>query len=137
MRDTVYILTLLFFALAIPAQAQVTAVMQAKVEIISGSRVSNMQEGALDLSEANLSDQIQAGHFSLQTDPDTEVTVSVYKMSEILNEDGLPLEFSFLSINHINSFDGNHDITIQGLLKSLPKEKSSYSGKLVTVIEYL
>lgn len=137
MRELVFILTLFVSGLAFSAQAQVTAVMQAKVEIISGSQVSEVQQGKIDLANINTTDRITTGGFTLQAATDAEVNISVYNESGIVNEFGEHLDFGLLSVDKITLGNGKHDIVINGFLKNIPPPKSSYSGNMIAVIEYL
>jgi len=137
MRELVFILTFFVSGLAFLAQAQVTAVMQAKVEIISGSQVSEVEQGRIDLANISATDKITMGGFTLQADPDAEVNISVYNEYEIINELGDHLDFGLLSVDKITLGNGKHDIVINGFLKNIPQAKSSYSGKMVAVIDYL
>lgn len=137
MKEITTILILLVAGFSNSVKAQVTAVMQAKVQIVSGSSISEVQESRIDLNQIDIAEKIEAGHFTLQTSPDAEVNVSVYNESGIVNLSGESLEFASLFIDHTTSANGEHDIKVNGFLKNIPESKSSYSGKLVTVIEYL
>lgn len=137
MREFIFILTLFVSGLAFSAQAQVTAVMQVKVEIISGSQVSEVQQGRIDLANISTTDKITTGGFTLQAAPDAEVNISVYNEYGIVNELGEHLDFGLLSVDQNTLGNGKHDIVINGFLKNIPQAKSSYSGNMVAVIEYL
>ncbi|MBD3616971.1 MAG: hypothetical protein HUJ22_10405 [Gracilimonas sp.] len=117
--------------------AQVTAVMQAKVEIISGAGFLAMEAANIDLSTVNYSEDIETGSFSLVAAPGADVNVHISNQSSIKNKEGGIIEFEPLKINHITSESGEHHISVNGKIKDHQKLNGHYEGDITAVVEYL
>lgn len=138
MRALIFsILTLLTSALSPPMQAQVTAVMQARVEVISGSGISNLEQPLIDLNNAETLEEVNTGSFSLVTAPGANVQIRIENGSAIVNEDGEEIEFESFNINQLSSENGEHQISLTGKLKQLQKLSGQYKGSVTAVVEYL
>ncbi|MDR9419791.1 hypothetical protein [Gracilimonas sp.] len=138
MRDILFsILFLLAASFIFPAYSQVTAVMQARVEIISGSGISAIQQPTIDLNNANTLNEINTGGFSLVTAPGTNVQIRIEKGNDIINEFGEAIEFESFIINQLSSDNGEHQVSLTGKLKKLQKLNGQYKGSVTAVVEYL
>jgi|AntRauTorckE6833_2_1112554.scaffolds.fasta_scaffold03972_5 hypothetical protein len=134
---TLSILTLLITGFSFTANAQVTAVMQAKVDIISGAGFTLIQDAVIDLNSENLSDEIKAGSFSLVSAPGTDISIHVEENSVIKNELGEIIEFESLTVNKISHESGTHDISVNGKVKNAKSLDGHYQGSITAVVEYL
>lgn len=138
-KFTTAIVFFLLSSLFIGVQAQVTAVMQAKVKIISGAGLTAIQENPIDLSLASeIISDFETGSFSLVTAPGTDVNVVVTQKSEIENKDGDSIDFDSFSIDKISTESGNHHVTVNGKLNTQDNVYSGhYKGAITAVVEYL
>ncbi|MEX0844364.1 MAG: hypothetical protein WD022_03750 [Balneolaceae bacterium] len=121
------------------ANAQVTAVMQAKVTIISGAGFSAIQETSIDLnSDVFLSEDLETGSFSLVAAPGSDVSVNITQQSEIVNELGEVIEFESFTVDQNSTDSGDHHITVNGKLKDQQQIfNGHYQGAVTAVVEYL
>lgn len=137
MRVTLKILILLLaFLFSTQAVAQVTAIMQAKVEIISGAALTVPNQSVIDLNSAATTD-FEALNFSLTASPDTEVDISFHQNSELKNEFGRVIDLEDLHLNKIDEGNGNHAVSVLGKLKDGQKLNGKYQGSFTAVVEYL
>ncbi len=131
---------LLFSGFMITAQAQVTAVMQAKVKIVSGAGLTDIQSSSIDLTSLNTytTSNVEAGAFSLVAAPGTDVNVAISQDTEIKNEAGDSIEFDSFSVDKISNESGNHHIKVNGRLNPQDQTFSGhYEGAITAVVEYL
>ncbi|SMO71346.1 hypothetical protein SAMN06265219_108189 [Gracilimonas mengyeensis] len=139
MREIIkYIFFLILVLLTSVAEAQVTAVMQAKVNIISGAGLTSLTQPNIELSENSFgTERIEAGRFSFVASPGAEVSVSISKVSKMVNNQGHHVTFKPSLIHNTDAETGKHHIIMKGLLNSESTPKGQYSGQLTAVIEYL
>lgn len=139
MRETLFILTLLFSGFFASANAQVTAVMQVRVNIVSGASLTSVEESVTDLSSADFSmmGEINAGSFSLTAAPDTDISVSVSQQPALQNEDGQMIEMDPLKVTRSISESGKQHISLNGTVKNKENLNGEYKGAVTAVIEYL
>lgn len=138
MRTIIFsILILLVTGLSFQATAQVTAVMQAKVEIISGAGFTLMENSFIDLTSDDVVKDFSAGSFSLVSAPGTDVNVHLENVSGIENEFGEAIEFESLDLNKQSTESGQHHISINGKVKNGQELKGHYKGSITAVVEYL
>lgn len=122
------------------ANAQVTAVMQAKVNVISGAGLTSVQESAPDLtaiSESDEGSEIHAGAFSFISSPGVDVTVQITEEPDMKNENGEQVEIETSLEHETNSGTGEHNISLNGSVKNQQQLSGHYKGALTAVIEYL
>ncbi|MEX2478946.1 MAG: hypothetical protein WD357_10945 [Gracilimonas sp.] len=131
------ILTLLVTGFSYSTNAQVAAVMQAKVEIISGAGFTLMEDAVIDLKSENLSNTIKAGSFSLVSAPGTDISVHIEENSVIKNEFGEIIELESLSVDKQSHESGQHDISVNGKVKNSQSLDGHYQGSITAVVEYL
>lgn len=137
MRETLKILFILLASLlSSQATAQVTAVMQAKVEIISGAALTAPSLSFLDLSSSTNS-EFEALNFSLTAAPGTDVDITINQESELKNEAGETISLEDLHFNKEESENGKHDVSILGKLKDGQNLNGKYKGTFTAVVEYL
>ncbi|MCP9291075.1 hypothetical protein [Gracilimonas sediminicola] len=133
-----HILILLVSGFWASLQAQTTAVMQVRVEIVSGAGLSSIEEGLIDLSSVDANNNnVKAGGFSLQTSPGTDVSISIVENAGIKNYDGEAIEFESLQVDKRTMETGEHHISLNGKIKDLSSLKGHYQGDVTAVIEYL
>lgn len=139
MRATIiHILILLASGFLASLQAQATAVMQVRVEVVSGAGLSSIEEPLIDLSSLDLvNNDVKAGGFSLVTSPGADVNISIIENSSIKNRNGDIIEFESLSVNKTSSESGEHYVSLNGKIKDLNSLKGQYQGDVTAVIEYL
>lgn len=133
------ILILMAFGFFTTVQAQVTAVMQARVNIISGAGLSGIEESNIDLSTANsvFNETVKTGSFTLTATPGADVAVYISKTTELKNEAGDVIEIESLTVDHQYSASGEHSVSIGGKIKNEVLRNGNYKGNVTTVIEYL
>lgn len=131
------ILTLLVTGFCFQANAQVTAVMQAKVEIVSGAGLTLMENSFIDLNSKNLIEEVNAGSFSLVSAPGADVSVYLQNGSVIKNEFGEEIEFESLDLDKESNESGQHHISVNGKVKSDQLLNGHYKGSITAVVEYL
>ncbi len=133
-----HILILLVSGFWASLQAQTTAVMQVRVEVVSGAGLSSIEEGLIDLSSVDAyNNNVKAGGFSLQTSPGTDVSVSIFENAGIRNVDGEAMEFESLQVDKRTTETGKHHIFLNGKIKDLSSLRGHYQGDVTAVIEYL
>ena len=134
----IHILILLASGFWASLQAQATAVMQVRVEVVSGAGLTSIDEPLIDLSSADvLSNDVKAGGFSLVTSPGSDVNVSIIDNSPIINPDGDIIEFETLTVDKRSTKTGEHHISLNGKIKDQNALKGHYQGDVTAVIEYL
>lgn len=131
------IFILLIAGVYFQANAQVTAVMQVKVEIISGAGFTLMENDFIDLNSENLTEEINAGSFSLVSSPGTDISVHIQDKSVIKNELGQVIEFESLDLDKESTKSGEHHISVNGKVKSGQLLNGHYEGSITAVVEYL
>lgn len=131
------ILTLLVTGFSFQAKAQVSAVMQAKVEVVSGAGLTLMENALIDLNSKNLIEEINAGSFSLVSAPGTDVSVYLQNASSINNEFGQSIEFESFDVDKQSNESGEHHISVNGKVKSDQLLNGHYEGSITAVVEYL
>ncbi|HBQ59976.1 MAG TPA: hypothetical protein DD671_10220 [Balneolaceae bacterium] len=137
MRATLKILTILLASLlSSQATAQVSAVMQAKVEIISGAALTAPDHSIVDLSSVATS-EFEALNFSLTAAPSTEVDITFNQNSDLKNESGQVMDFEDLHLKQEDEGNGNHAVSILGKLKDGQELNGKYQGSFTAVVEYL
>lgn len=139
MRETLFILTLLVSGLSATANAQVTAVMQARVNIVSGASLTSVAESITDLSSADFSmkGEINAGSFFLTAAPGTDISVSITHQTDLQNKDGQMIEMDALNVTRSVSESGEQHISLNGTVKNKENLNGEYKGAVTAVIEYL
>lgn len=133
------ILTLLLLSLPIVISAQVTAVMQAKVTIISGAGLITDQNPSLDLSASslNLNNEVGTRSFSLNTVPGADLQIRISDQPVIKSDSGEQFLFDDLSIQHESDATGKHTFSVQGKLGQVSASNANYEGTITAVVEYL
>ncbi|MEQ8525200.1 hypothetical protein [Gracilimonas sp.] len=134
----IHILILLASGFWASLQAQATAVMQVRVEVVSGAGLTSIEEPTIDLSSVDLVDNdVKAGGFSLRTAPGTDVSVYISENSLIRNYNGDTIEFESLTVDKRSSETGEHHISLNGKIKDQATLSGHYQGDVTAVIEYL
>ena len=131
----IFILAFLASSFCFQAKSQVTAVMQARVEIISGASFTSLQESIIDSD--HLFGEVNAGSFSLVTSPGANIDVQVLHTNTIKNKKGEAITFESFQIDHTAMQNGEHRIDLIGKIKDAKKLNGQYSGNLTAVVEYL
>lgn len=139
MRETLFILAFLVSGFFATANAQVTAVMQARVNIVSGASLTSIEESVIDLSSTNFSTkgEIHAGSFSLTAAPGADVSVSVIHQPELKNQNGQVIEMDALNVTRSFSSNGEQHISLDGKVKNKNGLNGEYKGAVTAVVEYL
>ncbi len=139
MKTALYIVALLVSGIGFSAQAQTTAVMQARVEVVSGAGFTSVEDAIIDLSTLALeqNNTVKAGAFSLVAAPGTDVNVSVINSNSLRNENGEAINLDSLSINQVSNDKGEHNISVNGLVKNSQNLKGHFQGQITAVVEYL
>ena len=119
------------------ANAQVTAVMQAKVEIVSGAGFTFTESAVIDLNSENLSEEINAGSFSLVSSPGTDINVHIQEESDIKNELGQVIVFESFGLEKESTESGQLHISVNGKVKNGQLFNGNYKGSITAVVEYL
>ena len=132
MKKSCLILLVMLFS-ALSASAQVTAIMQASVKIVSG--VQAEQVSSLQLSE-NLS-SAHDGEVIITSSPLSEVFIFVDENSVLTNSIGETVEIKTDSLVNADIESGKSSISISGSLPEKKKIIGQYSGTVVTTIVYL
>ncbi|WP_103664074.1 hypothetical protein [Gracilimonas amylolytica] len=130
------ILTFLAAGLTFQANAQVTAVMQARVEVISGAGFTALNEQLIDFTSVNAFEDFEAGTFTLVTTPGSEINVRLENKDQVVNEQGEILDFDTLQAEQVISPNGEHDISINGKVSDLQQLNGHYQGAITAVVEY-
>lgn len=134
------IVFLLLSSCTFTAKAQVTAVMQAKVKIVSGAGLTAIQSSSIDLASLDTytTSDVEAGEFSLVAAPGTDVNVVISQDADIINAEGDSIEFDSFSIDKNSNESGNHHIKVNGKLNTQNQVFSGhYEGAITAVVEYL
>lgn len=138
MRTEILSILILFLTgFCFQANAQVTAVMQAKVEIVSGAGFTLMENAFIDLNSENLTQEINAGSFSLVSSPGTDINVHIQHESVIKNELGQVIEFESFDLDKQSTKSGQHHVSVNGKVKSGQLLNGHYQGSITAVVEYL
>jgi hypothetical protein len=139
MKLTIFhILAFWVISFAAPLQGQTTAVMQVRVNVVSGAGCSSIEESIIDLSSADyLTNDVKTGAFSIITAPSADVNVQVSRKSSIKNADGQAIDFESISVNKISNEKGEHQISLTGKIAEGKALKGQYKGNLTATIEYL
>lgn len=133
----IFSLSLLFSGLLIQANAQTTAVMQAKVQVVSGAGFTTLDEKLIDFSSLKTLEDFEAGSFSLVASPGSEVNVHVKNDSPIINEKGESLKLISIDADRILSGQGEHKVSVHGKISDLQNLNGHYKGAITAVVEYL
>jgi len=132
------ILTLLLFCFFEESKAQVSAVMEARVEVISGVSFTSDVAPVINLSQTQADIQlIEAGSFSLVTIPGADIQISTSLNTFVKNAQGQTLEIDGLQVEELNAEAGTHRYSLNGTMKEHNRPEGHYEGMLTTVIEYL
>ena len=119
-------------------QAQATAVMQVRAEVVSGAGLTSINEPVIDLGFVDfVNNDVKAGGFSLRTAPGTDVSISISDNSLIRNHNGDTIEFESLTVDKRSSETGEHHISLNGKIKGQKTLSGHYQGDVTAVIEYL
>ncbi|MDR9415906.1 MAG: hypothetical protein RI564_06470 [Gracilimonas sp.] len=138
MKATLKILIILLPALlSSPVFSQVTAVMQAKVEIISGASLTAPNQALVDLNASSSFSEFDALNFSLTAAPHTDVNITINQNSDLQNELGEIIKLEELKVANEVSNTGEHAVSVQGKLKKGQHLKGSYKGQFTAVVDYL
>lgn len=133
-----YILTLLLFGFSNQSFGQVTAVMQVRVEVVSGAKYSADATPLINLSALNNeAHNIEAGSFSLVAAPGTDIQVYVSSSTTIKNAMGEIIEIGDLNVNRVSDPSGKQSFSFNGTMKNQKDVKGHYQGQLTAVVEYL
>lgn len=120
------------------ACAQVSAVMQAKVNIVSGATYSYVEETHIDSYNIDASlGKIQTGLFTLKNTPGTDVKVYIHEKSAEVNNQGDELEFDFISEEQNSFSTGRHYINLVRKVKNSHTLSDQYRSSVTAVIVYL
>ncbi|MDZ7808372.1 MAG: hypothetical protein U5K71_14870 [Gracilimonas sp.] len=130
------ILTLLVSGFFLQTNAQVTAVMQARVEVISGAGFTTLNEHLIDFTSVNAFEDFEAGTFTLVTTPGSDVNVHIENIEQITNENGESLNFEQLDADQVISDNGEHQISVNGKVSDLQQLSGHYQGAITAVVEY-
>ncbi len=136
---TLLLSTLIFLASSFSflASAQVIAVMQAKVNVISGAGFTSLEESVIDLGSVNSLEEVHAGSFSLVAAPGSDISIYISNHSEIKNNKGEALEFESIDVDQTVSESGEHKVSVNGKVKNQQKLNGQYQGAITAVVEYL
>lgn len=116
--------------------AQVTAVMQARVEVISGASFTTLSEHLIDFTAVNAFEDFEAGAFTLVTTPGSDVNVHIQNTDQITNGNGETLDFEELAADQTISDNGEHQISVNGTVSDLQQLSGHYQGAITAVVEY-
>lgn len=130
------ILTLMLTGLGLKVNAQVTAVMQAKVEVISGAGFTTLNEHLVNFNTVSEFEDFEAGEFTLVTTPGSEISVRLENTDQITNENGEKLNFESLEAEQIISDNGEHQVSVNGIVNDLQSLSGHYQGAVTAVVEY-
>jgi hypothetical protein len=130
------ILTLLMTGFNLQTNAQVTAVMQARVEVISGAGFTTLTEHLIDFNSVNAFEDFEAGTFTLVATPGSDVNIHIENTDQITNEKGETLNFEELDADQIISDNGEHQISVNGKVSDLQELTGHYQGAITAVVEY-
>lgn len=130
------ILTLLVSGFSFQTNAQVTAVMQARVEVISGAGFTTLNEYLIDFNSVNAFEDFEAGAFTLVTTPGSDVNVHIENLDQITNENGDTLNFEELDADQVISENGEHQISVNGKVGNIQQLNGHYQGAIAAVVEY-
>lgn len=130
------ILTFLISGFTLHTNAQVTAVMQARVEVISGAGFTVLNEQFIDFTSVNAFEDFEAGTFTLVTTPGSEISVRLENKDQVVNENDEILDFVTLDTQQTVSANGEHDISINGKVSDLQQLSGHYQGAITAVVEY-
>lgn len=130
------ILTLLLTGLELQVNAQVTAVMQARVEVISGAGFTTLNEHLIDFNTVNAFEDFEAGQFTLVTTPGSEISIRLENTDQIINEQGQTLNFEDIETDQVTSENGEHQVSVNGKVSDLQSLNGHYQGAVTAVVEY-
>lgn len=130
------IFTLLVSGFSLQTNAQVTAVMQARVEVISGAGFTTLTEHVIDFKAVNAFEDFEAGTFTLVTTPGSEVNIHIENTDQITNESGETLNFEELDADQVLSDHGEYQVSVNGKVSDLQQLSGHYQGAITAVIEY-
>jgi uncharacterized ubiquitin-like protein YukD len=130
------ILTFLVAGFTLQTNAQVTAVMQARVEVISGAGFTALNEQLIDFTSVNAFEDFEAGTFTLVTTPGSDINIRLENKDQVVNENGEILDFAILDTEQTVSENGEHDISINGKVSDLQQLNGHYQGAITAVVEY-
>lgn len=131
------LLTLFGTTILYQANAQVTAVMQARVEIVSGAGFTHMENAFIDLNPKNLTEKFKSGSFSLISSPGSEISVYLQQNTSLKNDSGEIIEFQSLGLDKKSNSSGKHEFSINGKIKNDHQINGFYEGSITAVVEYL
>ena len=140
MKSYIYVLAFLISGISFSLQAQTaTAVMQAKVKIVSGAGLTSVSESVIDLSKIDFrkTNNIKAGSFSLIAAPGTDVNVTITENNSLINEEGETINLEALTIEKISKENGEHTVSLNGTVNNAENLKGNYNGQITAVVEYL
>lgn len=131
----IYILAFLASGFGLTLQAQKTAIMQAKVEIVSGAGFTSVKAPVIAFNKATVNNlTVEAGEFSLVAAPGTDVNIQVSQHSNTLNA---PHVFESLQVDRTSNSKGEHHVSVSGILNNTKDAKELSGGGITAVIEYL
>lgn len=131
----IFILLACFSSLKV--SAQVTAVMDVKVTIISGASLTQQSELNLFLQSSDVPLTTNENLFELTTAKHTEVNFNLPTSVQITNEFGETTTI-FANYNSIENKDlGTHSVALESSIVDTKPIRGKYSGEFTTTIDYL
>ena len=115
--------------------AQVTAVMQASVKVISGSALTAPSQSQIALNSST--SEFNALNFSLTAAPYTDVEISVDQNTALKNEFGEVIDLKDVLVKRDEENDGSYSISVHGKVENGQPLKGKYQGTFTAVVEYL
>src|SRR5690554_4482207 len=117
--------------------AQVTAVMEVKVTVISGASLTQQNELNLLLQTSGSSTSINDNLFELTTAKHTEVNFNLPESVQVTNEFGETATIITNCSSIQNKDLGTHTIGMESSLADTQPIRGKYSGEFTTTIDYL
>jgi hypothetical protein len=133
---SLFFLTFLLCSFTFKVNGQVTAVMQARVQVIAGAGLSSISENIVDLNTVSTFGNFEAGSFTLTTSPGSEVNVRIANSSQFVNEEGKELKLDEITAQRQTINEGELLIAVNGKITALDNVSGRYSGTVTTIIEY-
>ncbi len=134
----IHILIFLATGFGFSLHAQKTAIMQAKVEIISGAGFTSVKAPTIAFSKSTVNNPIvNAGEFSLIAAPGTDVDIQISQHSGTSNTSDNSFAFKSLQVDRTSTPKGEHHVSVSGIANSAEALKEYPGGGITAVIEYL
>lgn len=134
----IHILIFLTTGFSFSLMAQKTAIMQAKVEIVSGAGFTSVKAPTIAFNKSAVNNPtVKAGEFSLIAAPGTDVDIQISQHNSTSNNSNHPFAFKSLQVNRTSTSKGEHHVSVSGIANSAKALKEHPGGGITAVIEYL